>query len=353
MFRKIYLLTALLIVFGLVLQGCTGSPAVKTQTLPDIGPIKVGYLPILGHASLYIAQDKGYFKEQGLTVELQTFNSGANMIAPLSVGQLDVGSGETGTALLNAIAQGLDIKIVQGTGSMPKGHSGNPFLVRKDLYDSGEVTTFADLKGKKIAINAPRGMVEYLVSEVLAKGGLTVDDAELVVLPFPDMPVAFANKAIDAAILAQPMADKTIKDGYAVMLIGGDEIVDRMQISVMYFGKRLLDPANKEIGIRYMMALLKAVRDLQEDGYRDEENAAIISKYTQLPVPVIQNSVKSYSEPNGAINEKSLQDVQEYYISRGYVDYEQPMLFSQMMDPSFLEETLKRIGVFEEESFQD
>jgi ABC-type nitrate/sulfonate/bicarbonate transport system substrate-binding protein len=167
------------------------------------------------------------------------------------------------------------------------------------------------------------------------------------------MPVAFANKAIDAAILAQPMADKTIKDGYAVMLIGGDEIVDRMQISVMYFGKRLLDPANKEIGIRYMMALLKAVRDLQEDGYKDEENAAIISKYTQLPVPVIQNSVKSYSEPNGAINEKSLQDVQEYYISRGYVDYEQPMPLSQMMDPSFLEETLKRIGVFEEESFQD
>jgi NitT/TauT family transport system substrate-binding protein len=260
-----------------------------------------------------------------------------------------VGSGEAGTALLNAIDQGFDVQVVMGTGSMPKGYGPNPFLVRKDLYDSGEITEPADLKGKKVAVNIPRGMVEYLVSEVLAKGGLTIDDVELVVLPFPEMLAAFANKAIDAAILTEPLASQAVKDGAAVILVGGDEIVDRMQISVMYFGKRLLDPANWEVGVRYLMGHLKAMREVYGDGWKNEDIAGIVSEYTHIQVPVIQNSVKPYSEPNGAINEATIENVQKYFIERGYVDYDQVIPLSDMLNPDFLEEALKRIGTFDEE----
>jgi len=315
--------------------------------LPDLGKIKVGYVPVI--SPVYIAYEKGYFSEQGLDVELVPFDSGAKMIAALSAGQLDVGSGEAGTALLNAIDQGFDVKVVMGTGSMPKGYGPNPFLVRKDLYNSGEVVKPADLVGKKVAVNVPRGMVEYLVSEVLAKGGLTIDDIELVVLPFPEMPAAFANKAIDAAILTEPLASNAVKDDLAVILVGGDEIVDRMQISVMYFGKRLLDSANWEVGVRYLMGHLKAVREVYGDGWKNEENAGIISEYTHIPVPVVQNSIKPYSEPNGAINETAIEKVQKYFIERGYVDFDQVIPLTQMLDPGFLEEALKRIGTFEEE----
>lgn len=334
------------IVAVLALQGCAESPAANPETMPDLGKIRVGYVPVI--ATVYIAYEKGYFKEQGLDVELVPFDSGAKMVAALSAGQLDVGSGEAGTALLNAIDQGFDVKVVMGTGSMPKGYGPNPFLVRKDLYDSGEVTEPADLVGKKVAVNIPRGMVEYLVSEVLAKGNLTIDDVELVVLPFPEMSVALANKAIDAAILTEPLASKAVKDDMAVVLVGGDEIVDRMQISVMYFGKRLLDPANWEVGVRYLMGHLKAVREVYGDGWKNEDIAGIVSKYSNIPIPVVQNSVKPYSEPNGAINEATIENVQKYFIEQGYVDYDQAIPLSEMLVPGFLEEALKRIGTFEE-----
>lgn len=346
MFRKCHLLSLLLIIVALSVQACAQSPTSKPEELPELGKIKVGYVPVI--APVYIAYEKGYFKEQGLDVELVPFDSGAKMVAALSAGQLDVGSGEAGTALLNAVDQGFDVKVVMGTGSMPKGFGPNPFLVRKDLYDSGEVTEPADLKGKKVAVNVPHGMVEYLVSEVLAKGDLTVDDVELIVLPFPEMSAAFANQAIDAAILTEPLASSAVKDDLAVVLVGGDEIVDRMQISVMYFGKRLLDPANWEFGVRYLMGHLKAVREVYGDGWKNEEIANIVSEYSHVPAPVIQNSVKPYSEPNGAINEATIENVQKYFIERGYVDFDQVIPLSEMMDRSFLEEALKRISTFEE-----
>ena len=347
MIRKVNLIILVLVMSVLALQGCAESPAATPETMPDLGKIRVGYVPVI--APIYIAYEKGYFKEQGLDVELIPFDSGAKMVAALGAGQLDVGSGEAGTALLNAIDQGFDVQVVMGTGSMPKGYGPNPFLVRKDLYDSGEITEPADLKGKKVAVNIPRGMVEYLVSEVLAKGGLTIDDVELVVLPFPEMLAAFANKAIDAAILTEPLASQAVKDGAAVILVGGDEIVDRMQISVMYFGKRLLDPVNWEVGVRYLMGHLKAMREVYGDGWKNEDIAGIVSEYTHIQVPVIQNSVKPYSEPNGAINEATIENVQKYFIERGYVDYDQVIPLSDMLNPDFLEEALKRIGTFDEE----
>lgn len=346
MIRKLSLLGFILIMVALAVQSCAMSPA-SPETLPDLGKIRVGYVPVI--APVYVAYEKGYFREQGLDVELVPFDSGAKMVAALGAGQLDIGSGEAGTALLNAIQQDFDVKVVMGTGSMPKGYGPNPFLVRKDLFDSGEITEPADMKGKKVAVNIPHGMVEYLVSEVLAKGGLTIDDVELVVLPFPEMTAAFANKAIDAAILTEPLASNAVKDDLAVILVGGDEIVDRMQISVMYFGKRLLEPANWEVGVRYLMGHLKAVREVYGDGWKNEDIAAIVSEYTKIPVPVVQNSIKPYSEPNGAINEATIEDVQKYFIERGYVDFDQVIPLSEMLDPTYLDEALKRIGTFKEE----
>ena len=149
--------------------------------------------------------------------------------------------------------------------------------------------------------------------------------------------------------MKMPLSARLALSYLAVILVGGDEIVDRMQISVMYFGKRLLDSANWEVGVRYLMGHLKAVREVYGDGWKNEENAGIISEYTHIPVPVVQNSIKPYSEPNGAINETAIEKVQKYFIERGYVDFDQVIPLTQMLDPAFLEETLKRIGTFEEE----
>lgn len=334
----------LAVLLVLASQACKPGQSPANTALPDLGTIQVGYLPLTGFAPFYLAVEKGYFEEQGLKVELQSFNSGSTMIAPLSTGQLDAGCGETGTALFNAIAQGLEVRVVASAISQPPGYGITPLLIRKDLYDSGEITTPADLKGRKISINIERGMSEYLVAEVLARGNLTVDDVELVNIPFPDMPAALRNKAVDAAYLSFPLAGVAVKNGDAVVMLNGDEITDNPQNGVLYFGKRFLQPENFELAVRFMVAYLRAGREYFYGGYRDEAIAAIVEKFTNVPVEVIVKGPVGFFDPNGEINWASTEKIQAYYLSRGYLELPKPLARSEVIVDTFLKEALERLA---------
>jgi NitT/TauT family transport system substrate-binding protein len=341
--RKHFIITTLVLSILLLSSAC-GS---KEAELPEIGTLNVGYIPSLAYSPLFVAAEKGYFEEQGLQVELQSFTSGSTMISLLATGDLDVGAGETGTALFNAINQDLDVAVVGGLASQPVGFGAVPLLVRADLYNSGEITSPADLQGKQVALNVERGMAEYLLGESLARAGLTVSDVILVPMPFPEIPTAFANQAIDAAILPHPLAAKAIGSGDAVVLLGGDEIVDNPQNGVIYFGKRLLQGENKEVGIRFLVAYLKAARDLYGDGWLSDENVAAINKYTQTPVETIKKSITYYSDPDGNINQTSVERMQTYLVGRGYTEFSEPLSLSKIIDLKFLDEALERVGKFE------
>jgi NitT/TauT family transport system substrate-binding protein len=332
-----------LITLVLFTQAC-GATQNKTE-VPDLGVIKMGYLPVVGFSAFYIAVDKGYFKEEGLDVQLERFDSGSKMIAPLSVGQLDAGSGEPGTALFNGISQGLEVKAVCGTSVFNKeGYASIPFVVRKDLVDAGEITQPSDLKGKKIAVNVTRGMSEYSVAKILEIGGLSIKDVELVPIPFPDTAQSLTNQAVDAAYLPPPFSDVTNNDGITVSMFGEDAGSDEIQNGVMYFGQRFLDPANKDVAVRFLSAYLKAIRELLNGGFQDDEDLAIISKYTKLDPEVIRNTLLNYTDPNCALLPASLEKTQEYYIAQGYTDYKEAIPMEKVIDDSYVKEVLLRIG---------
>jgi NitT/TauT family transport system substrate-binding protein len=339
--------TIFAIILLLFLQACTTSSASSSE-LPDLGTIKVGYLPVTGYAPYYLGVEKGYFEEQGLTIELERFDSGSKMIAPLSTGQLDVGAGEPGTAMFNGAHQGLDMKAICGLAAQKPGYGGVPILLRAALSESGEVTSPADLSGKKVGVNVLRGMTEYTIARALEQGGLSLDDVELVTLSFPDMPAAFANGAIDLANLPYPLAQKAVSDGSAMVLLGGDEIAGTIQNGVMYFGKRMLEPENKEVAVRFMMAFLKGLRELIDENWSNPENLEIISKYTNLPPEVIESSTKSYYDPNCDFVFPSLEDIQDYYVGNGYTEYTEPLSLTDVVDESFKNEAVSRLGEYQE-----
>src|SRR5205085_10163193 len=103
--------------------------------------VKMGDLPTLSSAGLYIAMDKGFFQAKGITVDVEPFASGAKMIPALATGQLDVATGSPSAGLYNAIASGMEFKIVADKGQVRPGASFVPLTVRKDLVDSGKVKT--------------------------------------------------------------------------------------------------------------------------------------------------------------------------------------------------------------------
>jgi NitT/TauT family transport system substrate-binding protein len=130
----------------------TGFIAISSQaTEKSATKIKVGVSPTITSSGIFLAYEKGYFKAEGLDVELnQMKSSGAQMTLLLSKGDLDVGGGNLTAGLYKAIAEGLNFKIVADKGHIDETIDSVSLIIRKDLLDSGKYKTTKDLKGLKL-----------------------------------------------------------------------------------------------------------------------------------------------------------------------------------------------------------
>ena len=143
----------------------------------DLIPVTVGTANSATDIAVYVAEKKGFFREEGLDVSYIAFDSAAKMIAPFASGDLDVGGGGTSAGLYNAVARGIDIKIVADKNHTPPGQGIQPLLVRRDHVESGRYKSLADLKGMKISTAAPGSAASTTLDRALKMGGLKLGGA--------------------------------------------------------------------------------------------------------------------------------------------------------------------------------
>lgn len=332
--------------------GATAAPVAEPTAevaeeapLPDLGVLQVPFVPIIGAAPFYVAADMGYFAEQGLTVELQSVRNVDEMLAALSTGKLDATAMVVTTGFFNAMNQKLDFRLVSGGNDPTVAAETAPFLVvSKALVDSGEVKSLADLKGRKLAINLRGSGLEYLLHKGLEQVGLTVQDVELVTIPGAEMLPAVQNGAVDGAVAGILNVQRMIAEGVAVPMLNNTDVLPTGgDPGGLVFGQRLLQPENREVGVRFIMAYLKAARFLNDGGWDDPEVVTILQKYTGMePAMIARSPVPLYSA-NGALEEVGIMDMQAFQLGQGYVEYTEPIPLEQMIDLSMLAEALARL----------
>src|SRR5919202_1883314 len=217
---------------------------VVASLLPSFGQtqetVKLGDLPAISNAAVYIAAEKGFFKEQGIVTDISTFASAAKQVPALVAGELEVSVGSASAGLFNAVAQQAPFRIVADKGQAREGFGFSLLTVRKDLVDGGQVKTVRDLKGKKIAILAKGNIQHYLVGKMAEEVGLTINDVELTFLDAPGQVTAFETKAIDASYAVEPWAARFAERGLAVRFRTPDQVkgLGPVQIGVIiYSGK--------------------------------------------------------------------------------------------------------------------
>ncbi len=316
------------------------SVIVPVLLVPSVGraqleTVKLGDLSAISNVAIYVAIEKGFFKEQSIRTEITNFASAAKMVPALVAGELEVSVGSASAGLFNAVAQQAPFRIVADKGQTRKGYGFSLLAVRKDLVDSGQVKTVKDLKGRKIAILAKGNIQHYLMGKVLEEAGLTINDVEMTYLDAPNQVTAFETKAIDAAYTVEPWVSRFQERGVAVRFRTPDQVkgLGPVQIGVIIYSGKFIEE-RRAVAQRWMNGYLKAAELFHRNGVKDPEIAAILQKYTKVPANVIQAAIPPYQDPNGRPLLKSLADQAQWFFKNGYMAHK--VSIENAVDLSFL-----------------
>ena len=297
--------------------------------------VKLGDLFAISNAGIYIAIEKGYYKEQGIRNEISTFASAAKMLPALTAGELEISVGTASAGLYNAVAEGAPFRIVADKGQARAGTGYVLLTVRKDLVDTGQVKTVRDLKGRKVSLFAKGIIQSYLLGKMAEEVGLTIKDFDEVYLAAPSQLSAFETKAIDAAMTVEPWAARFEERGVAVKFRAPDQVagLGPVQIAnIMYSGKFIKE--RRAVAQRWMDAYLKGARFYAERGAKDDEVTAIVAKHTKVPPEVVRAAIPHYQEPQGRLILESLADQIRWFVANGHMP--KPVAVEQVVDLSFL-----------------
>ena len=316
-----------------ILAGLAVLSPVPARAQEDV--VKLGDLLAISNAGIYIAIEKGYFKEQRIRNEISTFASAAKMAPALVAGELDVSVGAASAGLFNAIAQGAPFRIVADKGQARAGTGFSMLTVRKDLVDSGQVKSVKDLKGKKVAILAKGIIQDYLLGKMAEEVGLTIKDFEITYLAGPNQVTAFETKAIDAAIAVEPWPARFEERGLAVRFRTPDQVkgLGPVQIAVIIYSGKFIKERGP-VAERWMNAYLRGCDFYATNGVQDPEVLAILEKYTKVPAQVIKAAIPYYQDRHGKLNLESLANQIEWFLANGYM--KEKISVDKVVDLSFL-----------------
>lgn len=335
--RKL-LLTSLIaaLAFGLVATASTARAQDKKEV------VRLGYVPVLIYAPLYVAQERGYFAAEGIDAQLSPLQGGSDSVVQLAAGNFDAAVGGVGAGLLNAANKGLEFRIVAPM------HSERAPLATSLVISAkraGEIKSVADLKGKKVSINATGAATEYWLAEALRKAGLTFADIQLTTVGFANVPAALDNGSLDAAMLGEPLTTQQIDKGVVKVL--ANDFIDGFYATYLYMGIPLLKD-RPQVAEGFMRAYLRACRDLQApDIYQNPEIAKIVEKYTKVPADVVSRASRPFYEPNGVLPIDNINTLQTYFLSRGELEYREPLDMTRFIDTSLAEKDVKALGPYQ------
>ncbi|HUK60947.1 MAG TPA: ABC transporter substrate-binding protein [Stellaceae bacterium] len=303
--------------------------------------VSIGQVVSIAQSPYYVAVEKGYMEQAGITLDSGNFRGAQEMTSSLATGQLDVGMGAFSAGSFNAANQGLDLRAVAALGYQPSPVIATPPLVRKDLWDSGAVRSGKDLKGRKVAVNVPGSTPEYDLSLILSKYGMTLKDVDETMLGFPQMVVALANKAVDMAFVTAPFQAIPLRDGTAVLLEPEAGVTAGDITTVVFFSGKFLRE-RPDVGVRFLAALIQGAHETQGNYSKDPAMAQLLAKATGLKLADIEDSVAFQFDPDLDIDkfQASIRREEKQHMLDGRLDYTTPLAMDRLVDDTPLKKAI-------------
>jgi NitT/TauT family transport system substrate-binding protein len=284
----------------------------------DLPKLRVGYVPEPAHGLYFVAKEKGYFKEEGVDVELYQFGSAVEGVGAVKADKLEVGTFGT-TAPLLFITKGTDFNIF---GGMMIG--GQAIITRPERLAELSGKDLRVYKGKKI------GLVKLSTGDVIFRGALKkagIDvKKDLTYVEFGSVAAvveAVKKGAVDAGIVWPPhfsLAEKVhgLKVAHYLEEFYPDYTCCRIIAKTDELNR------NKDTYRRFLSALIRAYRFYKTN---PEETVQIYTKALKIDEDIVRNEtyVKKVAESNPDPLKKGVLDFWENIREAGYIEKDYPI----------------------------
>jgi ABC-type nitrate/sulfonate/bicarbonate transport system substrate-binding protein len=311
--RRMLAALAALLLLLLTAAGCGDDDEGAPQSEGGRSQITVGIIPIADVAPAYLGIDKGFFREEGLDVELQPFEGGAAVIPAVAKGDVQFAFGNA-VSLAFAQQRGIDFQYV--TEGVQGGSSSKDSTNGLIVHEESDIRTPQDLAGKTFAVNTLNSLGEVTIKTALEKEGVDVSDLEFVEVPFPDMIPALERKQFDVAWATEPFISGALAAGHRKILDPMVATHPRLTLAA-YFAATEFIEENPETVAKFKRAMN---RSLDYAAAHEEETREAIKSNTEIPPEVVDKMPLPHwtSELNAESIRALLQQCEKY----GYFDDE-------------------------------
>lgn len=240
----------------------------------EAAPIRVAYSAISGAmAPLWTTQEGGYFRREGLDIELPYIGGGTLLIQSMLGGDVQFAYGPS-VPVVNAALRGSDLVFIANTGD----------TLIFSVMTKPEIREPGDLKGRKIGVTRLGGSADLALEFALKRWGLQ-RGRDVVVLQTGGLPEslgALRSGAVDGAVLSPP-------NNLLAKKAGLREMVDIGQLGIIFPNTALSMTrsylkSNRDMAIRFLRAFGEGQYRLRND---KEFSMKVLSKYTKTTDPEI------------------------------------------------------------------
>jgi NitT/TauT family transport system substrate-binding protein len=311
----------------LVMAACLALATAAPARADDFIKAKVGVLRLSSSAPVFIAQDKGYFREAGLDIELKFFDAAQPIAVATTSGDVDVGITAFTAGLYNLAGKGT-LKVIGGMSREKAGYPLIGYFASNKAYEAG-LKTPKDLAGKRVAVTQTGSSFHYSLGLLADKYGFKLADVRIVPLQsLSNVAAALKGETVDAALLPVSSARKLMDEGGAKHLGWvGDETP--WQLGAVFASPKTL--ANQALVTKLLAALVRADREYHDvilASVKDGKAAItettkplleIIAKYTNLPVDQVVGNC-AYIDPDGKLDVANVDNQIKWLQAQGFAD---------------------------------
>lgn len=291
---------------GLAAAACSPSGDTGDGAMPVL---EVGIVPVLHAGAFFMAQELGYFEEEGIQVEPETVAGGAALIPALQSGSLDTGFGGLDN-IIRANEQGLDIKCLSGVA-----HGNETVQIFASPASADEITSAADLEGRIVAVNALANINQLVGMAWIDSEGADAQSVQYLGVAYPDMLATLEAGRVDAAVLDEPFTTMAIEAGFPVLAGAPVEaLAPTVNYSCWYVTQDWLDD-NQEAAQAFVTAIDRAIEHIDAD---PDSLREILPEYTGLDAELAQSIV--FPNLSSELDPAAIDVLQERAVEFGIID---------------------------------